>query len=41
MNTMGETILVVDDDPFIQAVLMDRLEWLGHQVSVCQGEARL
>jgi DNA-binding NtrC family response regulator len=33
MNTTGETILVVDDDPFIQEALGDRLESLGYNVS--------
>jgi DNA-binding NtrC family response regulator len=33
MNTLGETILVVDDDPFIQEALGDRLESLGYHVS--------
>jgi DNA-binding NtrC family response regulator len=32
MSTVGETILVVDDDPYIQAALGDRLESLGYQV---------
>ena len=32
METVGETILVVDDDPFIQEALKDRLESLGYRV---------
>ncbi|HEY7319176.1 MAG TPA: sigma-54 dependent transcriptional regulator [Candidatus Binatia bacterium] len=32
MSTVGETILVVDDDPYIQAALGDRLESLGYHV---------
>ena len=32
METSGETILVVDDDPFIQEALKDRLESLGYRV---------
>jgi DNA-binding NtrC family response regulator len=33
MTTLGETILVVDDDPYIQEALGDRLESLGYRVS--------
>jgi DNA-binding NtrC family response regulator len=33
MTTFGETILVVDDDPYIQEALGDRLESLGYQVT--------
>jgi DNA-binding NtrC family response regulator len=33
MTALGETILVVDDDPYIQEALGDRLESLGYQVS--------
>lgn len=33
MTTFGETILVVDDDPYIQEALGDRLESLGYRVS--------
>ena len=29
MTALGETILVVDDDPYIQEALGDRLESLG------------
>lgn len=32
MNSYGESILVVDDDPFIQQALRDRLESLGYRV---------
>lgn len=32
MNPGGETILVADDDPYIQEVLGDRLESLGYRV---------
>ena len=32
MESTGETILVVDDDPFIQEALKDRLESLGYRV---------
>jgi CheY-like chemotaxis protein len=31
MTTLGETILVVDDDPYIQEALGDRLESLGYR----------
>lgn len=34
MEPLGETILVVDDDPDIQEVLKDRLEYLGYRVFV-------
>jgi DNA-binding NtrC family response regulator len=33
MTALGETILVVDDDPYIQEALGDRLESLGYRVS--------
>jgi DNA-binding NtrC family response regulator len=33
MTTLGETILVVDDDPYIQEALGDRLESLGYRVA--------
>ena len=33
MTTFGETILVVDDDPYIQEALGDRLESLGYRVA--------
>ena len=33
MTIFGETILVVDDDPYIQEALGDRLESLGYQVT--------
>ena len=33
MITFGETILVVDDDPYIQEALGDRLESLGYRVT--------
>jgi DNA-binding NtrC family response regulator len=33
MTTLGETILVVDDDPYIQEALGDRLESLGYHVT--------
>jgi DNA-binding NtrC family response regulator len=33
MTTLGEMILVVDDDPYIQEALGDRLESLGYQVA--------
>ena len=33
MTIFGETILVVDDDPYIQEALGDRLESLGYQVA--------
>ncbi len=33
MTTFGETILVVDDDPYIQEALGDRLESLGYRVT--------
>ena len=32
-TTLGETILVVDDDPYIQEALGDRLESLGYRVA--------
>jgi CheY-like chemotaxis protein len=31
---LGETILVVDDDPFIAKVLEDRLKSLGYHVAL-------
>jgi DNA-binding NtrC family response regulator len=34
MNPSAETILVVDDDPYIQEALQDRLEALGYRVSL-------
>ncbi|HXG53651.1 MAG TPA: sigma-54 dependent transcriptional regulator [candidate division Zixibacteria bacterium] len=34
MDSSGETILVVDDDPYIATVLKDRLESLGYRVAV-------
>ena len=34
MNLSAETILVADDDPYIQESLQDRLETLGYQVSL-------
>jgi len=33
MTTLGEMILVVDDDPYIQEALGDRLESLGYRVA--------
>src|SRR6266850_2974113 len=33
MTTLSETILVVDDDPYIQEALGDRLESLGYRVA--------
>ena len=33
MSTLGEMILVVDDDPYIQEALGDRLESLGYRVA--------
>jgi len=33
MHAIGETILVVDDDPYIQEALGDRLESLGYSVA--------
>ena len=33
MTTLGEMILVVDDDPYIQEALGDRLESLGYRVT--------
>src|ERR1051325_9021320 len=33
MSTLGETILVVDDDPYIQEALGDRLESMGYRVT--------
>lgn len=33
MSTLGEMILVVDDDPYIQEALGDRLESFGYQVA--------
>ena len=33
MTNLGETILVVDDDPYIQEALGDRLESLGYRVA--------
>jgi DNA-binding NtrC family response regulator len=34
MNLSAETILVADDDPYIQEALQDRLEALGYRVSL-------
>jgi DNA-binding NtrC family response regulator len=34
MNLPAETILVADDDPYIQEALQDRLETLGYRVSL-------
>ena len=34
MNLSAETILVADDDPYIQEALQDRLETLGYRVSL-------
>jgi DNA-binding NtrC family response regulator len=34
MNLCAETILVADDDPYIQEALQDRLETLGYRVSL-------
>jgi DNA-binding NtrC family response regulator len=34
MNLSAETILVADDDPYIQEALQDRLEILGYRVSL-------
>ena len=33
MAASGETILVIDDDPYIQEALGDRLESLGYRVT--------
>jgi len=42
MTALGETILVVDDDPYIQEALGDRLESLGYRVSrVSDGQQAL
>ena len=41
METVGATVLVVDDDPDIREVLRDRLESLGYRVLVDRKSTRL